>query len=129
MTDHYRLLIGHVCAALASTYLALFAYSWFSSTPDVIEFLFDTMLGNIAMGALGSGTFVLWVWMLTSYFISRPDKATVAWGWFLFIGHFIAVLPYFYIVYRRRAVRSTIQVSDVSTMRSKSALVNTRFGT
>ncbi|MGN2251491.1 hypothetical protein ACFWZ1_15595 [Frateuria sp. GZRe14] len=46
--------------------------------------------------------FWFWGWMLTDFFRSRPMHASVAWGWFLLLGLWLASVPYFFFIWRPR---------------------------
>ncbi len=45
------------------------------------------------------GAFCLWFWMLADYFSNRSIKNKIAWGFFLFIGHYVAAMLYFFAIY------------------------------
>lgn len=57
-----------------------------------------------ALGLVSS--FWLWGWMLTDFFRRRPERSSVAWGWFLVFGNIAAAIVYFFRVWRRRHART-----------------------
>jgi hypothetical protein len=48
----------------------------------------------------------LWGWMLTDFFRSRSASNSIAWGWFLVLGSWLAALVYFFVIWRPRHART-----------------------
>ena len=92
---------GHVLATL-DLFLIVYLFSmniYFISARDLPE-------PPLAVRVIGSASVIaalwLWIWMLTDYFRVRPPRATVLWGWLLWLGSFMSALAYFFIVWRQR---------------------------
>ena len=82
-------------------YLIFFLVTWNFGSSDLSEFLLRPVIGKTIVWFLGGCAFFNFAWMATSYFrrVSQIRNA-IAWGWFLFIGNFVAGILYFYFVYR-----------------------------
>lgn len=93
----------HILAAMtlvAITFLfSLLIYSSWTDQPPKLDLPLPVrVFGSLCFIAL----FWLWIRMLVDYFRERPPRHSVAWGWFLFLGSYIAGLAYFWVVWRPR---------------------------
>lgn len=70
-----------------------------------VDFLNLSLFGTVLAFWGSVGALVLWLWMLTDFFMGYPNTNRVVWGWFLFIGTFFAATLYFFSVYACRILR------------------------
>jgi hypothetical protein len=93
----------HVLAFLGTPTLALFfgltAYVSWSETLPALE-LPTAIRGLLVLGFIA----LVWLWirMLVDFFRERPLRHPVAWGWFMFLGMYIAGVVYFWAIWRPR---------------------------
>ena len=98
-----RWMLAH---ALVAIDLAVFVYMLFLNfryadagrlpQPTPSEYLL------IALGVPSA----LWGWMLTDSFHNKTGSKSVAWGWFLVLGNWLAAVVYFFVVWRPRHART-----------------------
>jgi hypothetical protein len=93
----------HVLAFLGAPTLVLFFglaiyVSWADALPTLD--LPVAIRGLLSLGFIA----LLWLWvrMLVDFFRERPRKHPVAWGWFMFLGMYVAGLAYFLAIWRPR---------------------------
>jgi hypothetical protein len=61
-----------------------------------------SVLEETVMLLMMPSIFILWFWMLTDYFKNTTLGRPVFWGWFMFLGSFIAAVIYFFVYWRPR---------------------------
>lgn len=100
-----RWLLAHALVALT---LAVFAYMLILNIRyAATEQLAQPTAAEQVLIALGvQSVFWLWGWMLTDFFRSKTESKSVAWGWFLVLGNWIAAVVYFFVVWRPRHART-----------------------
>ena len=106
MRYRIKIVTAHICAILSLCSITCFAFLWFAETTvatAVIDFLYDSLIGRILSGVTVVWIAVIWIWMTTSFFMVRPSRSPIAWGWFLFVFHLLAAPFYFYFVYVRES--------------------------
>ena len=100
-----RWVLAHVLVLLT---LAVFAYLLvlnfrYAATEQLTQpTAAERML--IALGV--PSMFWLWGWMLTDFFRVKRGSKSVAWGWFLVLGNWIAAVVYFFVIWRPRHART-----------------------
>ena len=100
-----RWLLAHVLVALT---LAVFVYMLILNFRYVAkDQLVQPTSPEFVLFALGiPSVFWLWGWMLTDFFRSKNGGTSVAWGWFLVLGNWLAAVVYFFVVWRPRHART-----------------------
>jgi hypothetical protein len=101
-----RWLLAHVLVVLTLLLLAymLLLNVQYAATQELPQ----PSVGARVLIALGvPSVFWLWGWMLTDFFRSKAKQHSVAWGWFLVLGNWLAAIVYFFIVWRRSHVRQS----------------------
>lgn len=97
-----RRLLAHALAAIT---LAVFAYllvrNFRHTAPLPQPTPAEYML--IALGVPAVLSF--WGWMLADFLRNRTRSKSVAWGWFLVLGNWLAALVYFFVMWRPRHAR------------------------
>jgi hypothetical protein len=98
-----RWLLAHALVAIT---LAVFAYLLILNFRYAdTEQLPQPTAAEYVLIALGvPSVFWLWGWMLTDFF--RNKTKSVAWGWFLVLGNWLAAVVYFFVVWRPRHARA-----------------------
>jgi hypothetical protein len=105
MISRGRWLLAHALVALT---LAVFVYLLvLNFRYQASDQLAQPTTPELVLFTLGiPSVFWLWGWMLTDFFRSKSDRTSVAWGWFLVLGNWVAALVYFFVVWRPRHART-----------------------
>lgn len=94
--------------ALVAITLAVFAYMLVLNFrfADTEQLTLPTPPERVLIILGVPSVFWLWGWMLTDFFRNRTSSKSVAWGWFLVIGNWLAAVVYFFVVWRPRHART-----------------------
>lgn len=104
-TSTRRWLVAHALVVLS---FSVFAYLLilnfrYAATEQLPQ---PTTLEHVLIGLGVPSVFWLWGWMLTDFFRSKAGSKSVAWGWFLLLGNWLAAVVYFFVVWRPRNART-----------------------
>ena len=98
-----KLITGHICAFLGLCGIAIAIATELTDSEAFLGFSLNSTAGKMVLGLITGGMLVLWVWMTTTYFKTKPTESAVAWGWFLFLANMFGSPFYFYLVYIRKS--------------------------
>jgi hypothetical protein len=100
-----RWLLAHALVALSLAvlvYLVILNFRY-AATDQLLQ---PTAPEHVLIAAGVPSMFWLWGWMLTDFFRSKTESKSVAWGWFLVLGNWLAALVYFFVIWRPRHART-----------------------